>query len=260
LPFCWLAEIDNVGCGAARARVPDLASQAMASVVLLLLVHLSTTSVVPTATSAAAPRQRPAAALLPLWNSAFNATQINGHAQGRAACPGPAIDFAAFGIGANNQLDAPYGGTTGGYNGDAVATLHYDFGMTGLVPYYLPDGTAVNGGLPQLMNMSAHLEQWRRDIERQFPDRGFSGVVSLDWEAWFPLWEVNMADDRLWIYANKSRELVRTQRPGATAAEVEVAAKEAWRAGTEITFFLRRFKCKNSNICQDRLGKNTGNS
>ena len=195
-------------------------------VVLLVLAHLSTLSV---DASSAVP-SRPA--LLPLWNSAFNATEINGHVQGRAACPGPAIDFAAFGIGAN-RLDAPYRGTTGGYNGDVVATLHYDFGMSGLVPFYLPDGTAKNGGLPQLMNMSAHLEQWRRDIERQFPDKDFSGVVSLDWEAWFPLWDVNMADARLWVYANKSRDLVRTQRPGATPAQVEVAAKAAWDAGVQ---------------------------
>ena len=105
--------------------------------------------------------------------------------------------------------------------------------MSGLVPSYLPDGTAKNGGLPQLMNMSAHLEQWRRDIERQFPDEDFIGVVSLDWEAWFPLWDVNIADARLWVYANTSRELVRTQRPGATPAQVEVTAKAARDAGVQ---------------------------
>ena len=172
-------------------------------------------------------------ALLPLWNSAWNATEINGRAQHRVACPGPAIDFASFGISANDP-DTWSRGTTGGYNGGAVATLHYDFGMTGPVPYYLPDGTAVNGGLPQLMNMSAFLFQWRRDIESQFPDPDFNGVVSLDWEAWFPLWEVNLADERLWIYANRSRELVRPQLPPhATPVEVDVAAKAAWNTAVQ---------------------------
>ena len=73
--------------------------------------------------------------------------------------------------------------------------------------------TPVNGGLPQLMNMTKHLAQWRLDIARQFPSPDFDGVVSLDWEMWFPLWEVNAADPRLAIYANKSRELVRQERP-----------------------------------------------
>ena len=43
----------------------------------------------------------------------------------------------AFLIGANQPQDS-WNGTTGGYNGNAVATLHYDFGMTGLVPLYAP--------------------------------------------------------------------------------------------------------------------------
>ena len=89
-------------------------------------------------------------AFAPLWNSAWNATAIDGHARDRPPCPGGlrgkdastarihgtpdeswAEELAGFGIMANT----PHGGN-GGYNGDKVATLHYDFSMTGLVPYY----------------------------------------------------------------------------------------------------------------------------
>ena len=122
-------------------------------------------------------------AFLPLWNSQWNASSINHHKVGRAApCP-PSDDLhlAAFGIGSNTPPLADPG--NGGYNGGTVATLHYDFGMTGLVPYYTAGPVAHNGGIPQLMNMSAHLSQWQADIDRQFPDPGFAGVVALDWEA-----------------------------------------------------------------------------
>eukprot|EP01045_Picozoa_sp_COSAG04_P041984 COSAG04_NODE_13039_length_623_cov_0.677481_1_plen_79_part_10 len=65
---------------------------------------------------------------------------------------------------------------------------------TGLYPQFTCAGavfseatcTAVNGGSPQLGNLTAHLEQWAADIERLFPDPATAAVVSLDWEAWWP--------------------------------------------------------------------------
>ena len=103
------------------------------------------------------------AAFRPLWNSAFNATAIGGKAQSRPPCPGPELGLALSGFLIGNNV--PHDGN-GGYNGAAVATLHYDFGMSGLVPFYAA-GVAINGGLPQSMNMSKHIAQLQLDIERQ---------------------------------------------------------------------------------------------
>ena len=45
-----------------------------------------------------------------------------------------------------------------------------------------PDGTPrkmVNGGIPQLLNMTAHLDKWAADIVRILPDPAWSGVANL---------------------------------------------------------------------------------
>eukprot|EP01052_Picozoa_sp_SAG31_P034259 SAG31_NODE_3979_length_3700_cov_8.705915_2_plen_445_part_00 len=184
-------------------------------------------------------------AFLPLWNSQWNATSVGHHMvrphTSGGPCPSASDDLhlASFGIGSNTPPLADPG--NGGYNGETIATLHYDFGMTGRVPYYYisPSSKPVahNGGIPQLINMTDHLSQWRAAINQQFPDSGFTGVVALDWEAWFPIWSVNEADPRLFVYLNKSRELARQTLPvGASAAEVEETAKRQWSAAVKALF------------------------
>ena len=88
-------------------------------------------------------------------------------------------------------------GSQADYNGETVATLYA--GDTGLYPQILgtcgpegphtdyncsvgPDGTPrkmVNGGIPQLLNMTAHLDKWAADIVRILPDPNWSGVANL---------------------------------------------------------------------------------
>ena len=63
-----------------------------------------------------------------------------------------------------------------------------------------------------------------------------SNLGLQDWEAWFPLWEVNLADPRLWVYANMSRELVRKAQPTLDPAMVEAEAKAAWDAAVQRLF------------------------
>ena len=41
--------------------------------------------------------------------------------------------------------------------------------------------TAINGGIPQLANMSAHLAQLRLDIESDFPDPMWDGIAVIDY-------------------------------------------------------------------------------
>ena len=74
------------------------------------------------------------------------------------------------------------------FNGAAVTTLYNSPGrMTlGLWPCYRANGSAVNGGLPQLANLSAHLAKVRADAAAALPDPAFSGYAVIDWEVWTP--------------------------------------------------------------------------
>ena len=128
--------------------------------------------------------------------------------------------------------------------GNVVATLypeHSNASGTGLYPYFDCGGppyseqtcTPVAGGSPQLANLSAHLQQWRADIERIFPDPNSTAVVALDWEAWWPLWGSNMPDDNsthYFVYGEVARRLVREAEPTLPPAQVEARAKQAWEA------------------------------
>lgn len=75
------------------------------------------------------------------------------------------------------------------FNGPVVATL-YSFGRipryTGMGPggachdgdWNCTNATAVFGGLPQLANLTAHLQQLRKDIEYSFPDPDWNGLAA----------------------------------------------------------------------------------
>lgn len=77
----------------------------------------------------------------------------------------------------------------------------------------VPDNcTAVYGGLPQLTNLTAHLAQLQTDIETILPDKDWSGVANIDWEAWKPDWKQNTYNE-YWIYINRSVALVQQQHP-----------------------------------------------
>jgi hypothetical protein len=78
--------------------------------------------------------------------------------------------------------------------------------------------TAVYGGLPQLANLTAHLEQLKTDIEAILPDPDWKGVANIDWEAWKPTWKQNEYNE-YWIYINRSIALVQQQHPDWPAAK-----------------------------------------
>uniref|UniRef100_A0A0M3I4C2 Hyaluronidase n=1 Tax=Ascaris lumbricoides TaxID=6252 RepID=A0A0M3I4C2_ASCLU len=98
----------------------------------------------------------------------------------------------------------------------------------GLYPYY-KDGSdpksIVNGGIPQRVNMVAHLRKAQKDIESAIPDSGFGGVAVLDFEAWRPLWSLNWGSKR--IYKSESVKFVRQRYPElSNKAARQMATKE----------------------------------
>jgi hyaluronoglucosaminidase len=100
------------------------------------------------------------------------------------------------------------------FNGGVVTTLYNNPSrMTvGLWPCYTENGTAINGGLPQLANLTQHLDQVKLDIAAQLP-AGFDGWAVIDWEVWVPWLSLSYP-----LYYNKSVALAGGDVKAATAA------------------------------------------
>ena len=137
---------------------------------------------------------------------------------------------------------------------------------TGLYPVYLCENgypfsedncRAVNGGSPQLANLTAHLAQWRKDVVHLVPDPAQQTVINLDWEKWWPTWAdttFGSADTlcpvngtcardqaagkkpphdckycKYYLYREVALRLARKALgPGHTPAELDAAAKCDW--------------------------------
>ncbi|KAM4612820.1 hyaluronidase-2 [Polymixia lowei] len=81
----------------------------------------------------------------------------------------------------------------------------------GLYPYYKEDGTAVNGGLPQVASLTQHLEKMPEGVEKYIREAGAKGLAVIDWEEWRPLWIRNWVTKD--VYRDRSRQLVGQKNP-----------------------------------------------
>ncbi|XP_022240766.1 hyaluronidase 1-like [Limulus polyphemus] len=117
------------------------------------------------------------------------------------------------------------------FKGDSI-TIFYSNDL-GLYPR-IKEGTHVNGGHPQLADLSKHLEKTKNDIERLIPNKDFEGLAVIDWEEWRPVWEFNWSGFRQ--YQEISRELVKAQHPNWSAEEVNKKAAAEWE---EAANFIR---------------------
>ena len=162
-------------------------------------------------------------------------------------------DFTALGF-ESNDVNGSRTGNKGGILYSTSSALPYPERESGLVPYY--DNTACqttgdwncsaakarNGGLPQLANITAHVEALSLDIARQIPDQNSTGVYSFDWEFWWPVWEQNSDGDvhgnppQTSIYVNKSIALVQAKHPSWTLAQTIAQAKDEFEAAAKIYF------------------------
>ncbi|XP_072176267.1 hyaluronidase-1-like [Diadema setosum] len=135
------------------------------------------------------------------------------------------LPLAEYGIEFNSNHDWNYGN---------VVSIFYDT-LLGLYPHYeIRNGkpVAVNGGLPQLGNITQHLEKAAADVLAAIPDPDFSGVGVLDWESWRPQWEQDF--DTLAIYRNKSLDHVRASLPHVDDATVEMLAHLEWTQAAKL--------------------------
>lgn len=109
------------------------------------------------------------------------------------------------------------------FRGEEIAIL-YDPGM---FPALLkdPNGNVVarNGGVPQLGNLTKHLQVFRDHLINQIPDKSFPGVGVIDFESWRPIFRQNWAS--LQPYKKLSVEVVRREHPFWDDQRVEQEAK-----------------------------------
>ena len=218
--------------------------QAAALVVILMFGSAAAAAATATATpptGAATASSPPARRFRALWNQPWTE-----ECQHLAPLPGGPINVSAWtGIEANAYSTSANGSVVAGpaFNGDVVATLYPQDG-TGLYPFFACKGppytektcTAVNGGSPQLGNLSAHLAKWRDDVVHNFPNAGSTAVVALDWESWWPVWENNEPDNNAtsyFVYGEVARRLVREKSPHLPPVALEAQAKAGWEAACQ---------------------------
>lgn len=91
----------------------------------------------------------------------------------------------------------------------------------GLMAFYSSNGTAVNGGIPQEINMTLHLTTLAATFNRTVP-LNESRLLDYDFESWNPVWNRNPNTSAV---QNASRARVRAVHPSWTEDEVEAAAK-----------------------------------
>jgi hyaluronoglucosaminidase len=93
----------------------------------------------------------------------------------------------------------------------------------------------VNGGVPQVADLVAHVRQLEHDVEISVPLTNFSGLLIVDWEAWRPLAQEN--DDALSLYTEYSARLVRAQYPQwSNATRIHAEAVLQFNAGARAFF------------------------
>ncbi|XP_030633622.1 hyaluronidase-2 [Chanos chanos] len=113
----------------------------------------------------------------------------------------------------------------------------------GLYPYFESDGTAVNGGLPQIASLTHHLEKVPAGIERYIRNPAVRGLAVIDWEEWRPLWIRNW--DVKDVYREQSRRLVAQKNPKWVQTRVGKVAQQEFEMSAR-KFMLETLKLAKS--------------
>ncbi|GMS83393.1 hypothetical protein PENTCL1PPCAC_5568 [Pristionchus entomophagus] len=110
------------------------------------------------------------------------------------------------------------------FRGDQVV-LFYEY-QSGLFPYYEGYNASrpVNGGLPQKVDISAHLSILEEQILTHIPDENFNGPAVLDVEEWRPMFHLNWG--RKSVYKQESVRLVRERYPSISEKSARIVAEE----------------------------------
>lgn len=114
--------------------------------------------------------------------------------------------------------------------GSSITIFYSD--KLGFYPHYTEKNTSVNGGVPQNFSVHDHLLQAYADLEKNIPDKNFSGLAVVDWESWRPLWERNW--EKKEVYHEGSRALVRAKHPDWKPEQIEAQAKKDFEGAAQV--------------------------
>ncbi|XP_055974462.1 hyaluronidase PH-20-like [Sorex fumeus] len=121
--------------------------------------------------------------------------------------------------------------------GQNVTIFYVD--RLGLYPHInMTSKVHVNGGIPQCGNLTVHLEEASKNIEKYIKNDSV-GLAVIDWEDWRPLWDRNWGSKN--IYRNKSIELVMQNNNSLNLHDAtQIAMKEFESAAKD--FMLKTLK------------------
>ena len=126
---------------------------------------------------------------------------------------------------------------TEGFVGQNLTIFYKD--RLGLYPYYEPDGTAVHGGLPQVVSLSQHYEKMPTGVKKYIREPGSKGLAVIDWEEWRPLWIRNWNSKD--VYREKSRLMVAQKNPDWLPERVGKVAQQEFELSAQ-KFMLETLK------------------
>ena len=232
----------------------------MRVLVLLLLALLAPQPAEPqvmkTCAGNAAATLRPEQPYRALWNAAWP-----GKCAGYAKPP----NISAFGIDTNGGPNSTREGVaicTPGPTPKGVGTGLYPMYDCLRWPAVEKNCQPINGGSPQLANLSAHLEAFKADVVRLMPDPQAATAINLDWEKWDPTWAgtlpertsmcgpngtcvTNPVHDckycKYYIYGEVARRVARQDHPDATPEQIEGYAKDGWEKAS-VNFLVQTLK------------------
>lgn len=104
----------------------------------------------------------------------------------------------------------------------------------GLYPWINKDGAYINGGLPQLSDVSLHLRKLSEDVANTVPLSNFSGLAIIDWEEWRPIFERNGYNENQRIYIRASESLVQKQHPDWPEEEIRKEAERQFQNASRL--------------------------
>lgn len=93
----------------------------------------------------------------------------------------------------------------------------------GKYPYLSREGGEVNGGIPQLGDLSSHLSLAVTQMSSLLRPN-FTGLAVIDWEEWNPLWDRNFGAKMR--YRRLSKLLARQERPDLSDKAITSLARQ----------------------------------
>ncbi|CAI4233000.1 unnamed protein product [Auanema sp. JU1783] len=120
------------------------------------------------------------------------------------------------------------------FRGDNVVIFYeYSFGR---FPYFKNYNLseAVNGGMPQLVDIEEHLFKVAEHVNENIPHEDFGGIAVIDFEEWRPLFSLNWGSKR--IYTRKSIELVKHRYPFLSDRDARSLAEEEFNYAAKKIF------------------------